>query len=256
MNFIKLTGVELKKIRRSKIFWILLVPVVVLWIPAVLNADMNFQMQSEGISPENNFLIQSFMGFAWFMYPASMIICTVMMTQIERMHKGCLKMLSLPVNTGALSLAKFAVLLILAAIQMVMMTAGYFISAWIASEIQDYSFMLEPMAVFRKIGLIYVSSIPMAAVYWLLAICIQTPIFSIGSGLASIVPSVLIINTKLWYLYPVCYPFRLMMTGMLDMADHLGKAKNDLFPWIPAAVIITLVCLIISGLRFGRAERT
>lgn len=54
-EFLSLVGVEFKKIKRSKIFLILFAATVILWIPSILNADMNFNMQAEGISPENNF---------------------------------------------------------------------------------------------------------------------------------------------------------------------------------------------------------
>ena len=52
MNFLSLVGVEFKKIKRSKILLILLVATVILWIPSIVNAKMNFDMQAEGISPE------------------------------------------------------------------------------------------------------------------------------------------------------------------------------------------------------------
>ena len=51
MSFISLIGVEFKKIKRSKIFFILFIATVILWIPSILNAEMNFDMQAEGISP-------------------------------------------------------------------------------------------------------------------------------------------------------------------------------------------------------------
>ena len=35
MNFLSLVGVELKKIRRSKILLILLIPVIMMWIPSI-----------------------------------------------------------------------------------------------------------------------------------------------------------------------------------------------------------------------------
>ena len=76
MSFLSLVGVEFKKIKRSKIFLILFAATLILWIPSILNADMNFNMQAEGISPENNFFIQGFMGMAWFMFPASMGYCS------------------------------------------------------------------------------------------------------------------------------------------------------------------------------------
>ena len=77
MNFLSLVGVELKKIRRSKILLILLIPVIMMWIPSIINADMNFDLRGIPITPENNFFIQGFMGIVWFMIPASLVICTV-----------------------------------------------------------------------------------------------------------------------------------------------------------------------------------
>ena len=74
MNELK---IELIKIRRSHIFWILLIPAVMMWIPSALNADVNFRMNDIGISPEHNFFIQGFMGMAWFMIPAVLIILSL-----------------------------------------------------------------------------------------------------------------------------------------------------------------------------------
>lgn len=210
MSFLSLIGVEFMKIKRSKIFFILFAATVILWIPSILNADMNFSMQAEGISPENNFFIQGFMGMAWFMFPASMVVGTVLLSQTERTNKGILKMLALPVSTVKLCLAKFVVLLALAASQILMMIGMYYMSAAIVTGTQDYNFILSPLFVLKEAGFIAVSTIPMLAFFWLLAVCIQTPIFSIGIGLASIVPSVLIINTKAWFAYPMSYPFFVM----------------------------------------------
>ena len=120
MNFLSFVGVELKKIRRSKILLILLIPVIMMWIPSIINADMNFDLRGIPITPENNFFIQGFMGMVWFMIPASLVICTVLLNQTERSNKGILKMLSLPISTTKLCLAKFTVLILLAAFQMVM----------------------------------------------------------------------------------------------------------------------------------------
>ena len=144
MNFLSLVGMELKKIRRSKIFLILLIPVIMMWIPSIINVDMNFDLRGIPITPENNFFIQGFMGMVWFMIPASLVICTVLLNQTERSNKGILKMLSLPISTTTLCLAKFTVLLILAAVQMVMSIVAYYICAAIVSHIQGYNFILEP----------------------------------------------------------------------------------------------------------------
>ena len=75
--------------------------------------------------------------------------------------------------------------------------------------------------VFKEVGFIAVSTIPMLAFFWLLAVCIQTPIFSIGIGLASIVPSVLMINTKAWFAYPMSYPFFVITSEYGKLATNL-----------------------------------
>src|SRR5699024_11640227 len=120
MNLLTIFHIELKKIRRTHIIWILLIPLILLWIPAILNADSNFS-NAAGLSPEMNFFFQTFLGLSWFMYPASLVVITVMLNQLERSNQGIQKMLSLPVSAAGLCLGKFLVLLLLAAFQMFMM---------------------------------------------------------------------------------------------------------------------------------------
>ncbi len=255
MNFLSLVSIEAKKIRRSKILLILAAATVILWLPSIINADMNFGMQAEGISPEHNFLIQGFLGMAWFMFPASMVVSTVLLNMTERSNHGILKMLSLPINTAKLCLAKFVILLGLAAVQILLTVGMYFVSAGIASQTQDYDFILPPLFVFKEAGLIFVAAIPMMTFFWLLSVCIQTAIFSIGIGLASIVPSVLMINTKIWFVYPMSYPFFVITTEYGKLAENMTVEQVDLIPWIPVAVSVSIICLLISCLCFGRAER-
>lgn len=255
MNFLSLIGVELKKIRRSKILLILLVPVIIMWIPSIINADMNFDTRGIPITPENNFFIQGFMGMVWFMIPASLVVGTVLLTQTERSNKGILKMLSLPVNIAKLCLAKFTVLILLSFVQMVMTIGAYYISAAIASQMQGYSFFLEPIYVCRVAFSLYAGAIPMAAVFWMIATLIQTPVFSVGIGLASIVPSVLMISTKIWFAYPMSYSFYLLMVEYGRAAEGVYDTQIAWLPWLPVAALITVVALGIACARFGAAER-
>lgn len=255
MNFISLLDVEFHKIRRSKILLILFAATVILWLPSVINADMNFQMQTEGIAPEYNFLIQGFLGLSWFMFPASMVVVTVLLNQTERNNHAILKMLALPVNTVKLCLAKFTVLFILAALQIFMTVGMYYLSAVIVTQTQNYPFILPPVFVCKEAGLFLLAAIPMLAFFWLLSVCIVTPVFSVGIGLATIVPSVLIINTKLWFIYPIAYPFFVITSEYGKLAANLTTAQVELLPWLPVAFTVTVICLFISCLCFGRAER-
>lgn len=255
MNLLSLIRVELIKIRRSKILLLLLLPVIIMWLPAIINAGINFDVRDISITPEHNFFIQGFMGMVWFMIPATLVICTVLLTQTERANRGILKMLSLPVRSSGLCIAKFAVLVLLAVVQLVLSIGAYYLCAAIVSQTQRYAFALEPLYVCRVTAALYLAALPMAAVFWMLAVVIQTPIFAVGIGLASIVPSVLMINTRIWFAYPMSYPFYLLMTEYGKAAEGIYKTQIRWIPWIPAAAAITLLCLAVSCIRFGSAER-
>ena len=145
MNFFSLVSVELKKIKRSKILLILLVPVNMMWIPGIINSDLIFDTKGIPISPVQNFFIQGYMGMVWFMIPASLVICTVLLIQTERSHGGIVKMLSLPVSSAKLCLAKFTVLILLASAQMIMTVCPYYLSAVLVSPVQGYDLILDPL---------------------------------------------------------------------------------------------------------------
>ena len=190
MNLIRLIKIEIGKLKRSKIGLILLIPVLLVWISGIMNADMNFEMQAEGISPENNFFIQSFLGYVWFMLPSSLVVITVLMTQTERGNNGILKMLSLPVSGAALCLSKFCTILLVMGMEIAFITAGYFPAAWIASRKWEYDFLIEPGYVLQIAVLLFLISIPMAAIYWMLAILFHNTVAAVGVGLATVVPIV------------------------------------------------------------------
>lgn len=255
MTFKELLGVEFKKLKHSKLLLILFAAAVILWIPSIINADLNFQMQAEGISPENNFFIQGFLAMSWFLFPASMVVGTVLINQTERQNRGIVKMLSLPINTVNMCLAKFVVLIIMAALQILMTTVLYYISAAIASGMQSYNLILNPLYVFREVCFIYLSAIPMLSFFWALSICVKTPIFSVGIGLASIVPSVLIMNTKAWIGYPMCYSFYLITSEYGRLAGGMSTWTFKVFPWLIIAILFTVFCLVVSCFIFGRSER-
>lgn len=250
-----LFGVELLKIRRSKIFWILLIPAVMMWLPSALNADINFIMTEYNVAPEYNFFIQGYMGMAWFMIPATLVICSVLLHQTELSHRGLVKSLSLPVSSVRLCLAKFLVTVLLTVVQLILSVAAYYGAAALASRLYEYDFVLPFSYVCRIAALIYLAALPMAAVFWMLSVLIRTPIFSAGLGLASVVPSVLMLNTKFWCWYPFDYPFYMLMTEYGRVAPEIYDSHIQLIPLLPAGIGITVICLLLACLMYGAAEK-
>ncbi len=254
LTLFSLFGVELLKIRRSKIFLILLIPAVMMWLPSAMNANVNF-LGSYDISPEHNYFIQGYMGMAWFMIPATLIVCTVLMNQTEISSRGLVKCLSLPVAAWKICLAKFLAVVFLTVVQLALSIIAYYGSAALASRLYHYDFVLPLPYVCRAASLIYAAVVPAAAVYWMIGVLIRTPIFSVGLGLASIVPSVLMLNTKVWYCYPMDYPFYMLMTEYGKLVPELFSTKVELVPMVPIGIGTTLLCLAVACRRYGAAER-
>ena len=189
------------------------------------------------------------------MFPAVMVVCTVLLIQTERDGRGMQKMLSLPVNRSWLCLAKFILLAVLAAILMLLMTAGYYVSAVVAGGLQGYDFLLSISYVLPIVVRLFLASIPMLTFFWMLAVCIVAPVFSVGAALASIVPSVLMLNTEYWFLYPMSYPFYLIMEEQARLTGQAVEMESVLLPWGLTAAAVTILCLLVSCLCFGREER-
>lgn len=254
MNLFTLFSLELKKSRRTHIFFLFFLSLALLWLPSVLNSHRNFSDVSSLI-PEDNFFIQGFLGFAWVLFPALLIVVTVMMNQLERGGRGLVKMLSLPVSPVLLCLAKFLLLLVFQALLILFMIGFYCLSAGIASCKEGYNFFLPASTVLKYSALLYLSALPMAAVYLLVSVAIQTPVFSMGIGLASVIPSVLIMNTKTYAAYPTCYPFYLLTQLMGAMQEGEKNFHLQLVPLLPAGLCITVLSLLAACFFFGRAEQ-
>ncbi len=74
--------------------------------------------------------IQSALLYAYYLLPFSMIVVCVMIAGRETQNNGILKMMALPVNRYALSLAEFFVLMfyLLLTVKSLLKFVGYFLS--------------------------------------------------------------------------------------------------------------------------------
>ena len=63
-EFLIISRSRTQKIRRSKILLILLTPVIMMWVPSIINADINFDLRGIPITPETTFLFRAL--WVWF----------------------------------------------------------------------------------------------------------------------------------------------------------------------------------------------
>lgn len=254
MSFLDLLKIEFMKVKRSKIVPLIFIAPLLVVVSGVASLSNYFTPEYTNAWPA--MFIQSALVYAYYLLPFSMIVVCVMIAGRETGNNGILKMLALPLAPGRLCLAKFVVLLSFGVIQLLMTAAAYYISAAAATHLLNYPFILPLSYVLPITGEIYLASLPMAAVFWMLATLIRTPVFSIGIGLAAIVPSVLMINTKIWFAYPMCYPFYTLMTEYGRLSPGIFSACLRPLPLIPASAAVTVLCLTVSCIQFGHSERS
>ena len=166
------------------------------------------------------------------MLPSSLVVITVLMTQTERGNNGILKMLSLPVSGAALCLSKFCTILLVMGMEIAFITAGYFPAAWIASRKWEYDFLIEPGYVLQIAVLLFLISIPMAAIYWMLAILFHNTVAAVGVGWQPCADCACH-QYEGWFAYPMCYPMMLITSKMHELASNMGTFSLELVRGYP-----------------------
>lgn len=254
MSFLSLLGIEFRKLRRSRILFILLLPVAILWLPSILNARVNLTPAAAAISPEHNFLIQGYMGMAWFMIPATFIICTVLLTQTERKNNGILKMLALPVSRCALSIAKFCVLTFYLFMEMVVFLVVFVIAGLIATQTMGVTETLPILYLLKWCLGLFLTMLPCIAAMWAITVLFEKPLLSVGLNLLLVIPGVLVANTPLWIAYPYCYSGYLVSCSLYDFTAETSDAAFSVFPFLPCAIVVFGLFFALAVTQFGKKE--
>lgn len=84
---------------------------------------------------------------------------------------------------------------------------------------------------------------------------VRKTVLSMGLNPLLIITGVLFANTPIWFAYPYCYS-GYIVTSALSTITSGAEAGNELklFPMILAAIIITVITLMIAIRNFGKKE--
>lgn len=246
----KLLKIEFLKTKHSKILLLFLIAALVIWIPPYFNASKTIDYIATdklSVSPGNYFFIEGMLSVAWILFPSSLIVSILMLSNIESSNKGIVKMRTLPISFTKMNLNKFAVLTILSAIQVILILLVYSLVATLSTRHLNCDFFADVSLVI-KLGLIlFLTSIPMISFFWMTANTAKSKVSTLGINLMALLPSVIFINTNAWYLYPFCYPFYFMTNQLADAYRNLTTPDFKLIPFIVAATMFTLICITISN---------
>lgn len=252
MNFLELLRIEFTKVKRSKIAPLIFIAPLLVVVSGI--ASISTYLTPEYTNPWAAMFIQSALLYAYYLLPFSMIVICVMLAGRETQNNGILKMLALPVSRYALSLSKFCVILFYLLAEMLVfllsfVIAGLFTTGAIGNtEILPIGYLLKWCA-----GL-FLTMLPSVAVMWCIIVLFEKPLLSVGLNLLFVIPGVLVVNTPLWILYPYCYSGYLVSCSLNDFTTASPGTAFSLIPFLPCAMLVFALFIMIATTRFGKKE--
>jgi hypothetical protein len=252
MSFLELLKIEFIKVKRGKMIPLVFIAPLLVVASGVANLQNYF-------SPEYTnawaaMFIQSALVYAYYLLPFSMIVVCVMIAGRETGNNGILKMLALPVSRYVLSAAKFCVLLFYLLMEMVVFLVVFVITGLIAANNTGITEALPIIYLLKWCVGLFLTMLPSIATIWAITVLFEKPLLSVGLNLLLVIPSVLVANTPLWIIYPYCYSGYLVSCSLHDFTTKGVSTGFNLFPFLPCAILIFVLVLIMAVIRFGKKE--
>jgi hypothetical protein len=252
MNFFEIMGIELTKVKRTMILPIIVIPPLIVVISGI--ANLSRYLTPEYTKAWAAMFIQIALVNAYYLLPLSMVVVCVMIFNIETKNNGVLKMLSLPINKKALSLAKFCVAMFYLFVEMVVFLAVFLIAGVFAANTYNLSETIPTAYLLKNCAGIFLTMLPCLAVIWAVTVLLKRTLPSIAINIFLVIPGVLVANTPLWVIYPYCYSGYFVSSSLHDFTAQMSEISLEIFTFVPIAIVIFAFALILSAFRFGKTE--
>lgn len=252
MSFLELLRIEFMKVKRSKIVPLIFIAPLLVVASGVANLSRYFTPEYTNAWPA--MFIQSALVYAYYLLPFSMIVVCVMIAGRETGNNGILKMLALPVNRYALSIAKFCVLVFYLFMEMVVFLAVFVIAGTVATRTMAVMETLPILYLLKWCVGLFLTMLPCVGTMWAITVLFDKPLLSVGLNLLLVIPGVLVANTPLWIAYPYCYSGYLVSCSLHDFTVESNTITFSMFPFLPIAILVFALVLAIAVKQFGKKE--
>ncbi|WP_312650116.1 ABC transporter permease [Aminipila sp.] len=252
MNFLDLFKIEFMKVKRSKIIPLIFVAPLLVVASGIANLSSYFTPEYTNAWPA--MFIQSALVYAYYLLPFSMIVVCVMISGRETQNNGILKMLALPISRYMLSLAKFCVLMFYLLMEMVVFLVVFVIAGLIATGSMGITETLPVLYLLKWCAGLFLTMLPCVATMWTITVLFEKPLLSVGLNLLLVIPGVLVANTPLWIAYPYCYSGYLVSCSLHDFTAASSDTAFSLIPFLPCAMLIFVLVLVLAVTQFGKKE--
>lgn len=252
MSLLELLKIEFMKVKRSKIIPLIFIAPLLVVTSGIANLSTYFT--PEYTNAWSAMFIQSALVYAYYLLPFSMIVVCVMIAGRETQNNGILKMLALPVNRYALSLAKFFVLVFYLFMEMVVFVIMFLIAGIVATRTTGITEALPLFYLVKWCMGLFLTMLPCIAAIWAITVLFEKTLISVGLNLFLVIPGVLISNTPLRIVYPYCYSGYLVSCSLHDFTAESASTTFSVFPFLPCAIVVSILALLLAVRKFGKKE--
>lgn len=252
MNFLELVKIEFMKVKRGKIFPLIFIAPILVIASGV--ASLNRYLTPEYTNAWAAMFIQSALVYAYYLLPLSMIVVCVMIAGRETSHNGILKMLALPISRQKLSLAKFCVLVFYLFMEMVVFLIAFLIAGLFATKNSGIKEALPVLYLLKWCAELFLTMLPSIAIMWAITVFFEKTVLNVGLNLLLVIPSVLVATTPWRIFYPYSYSGYLVSCSLYDFTSSGSKSSFQLFPFLPIAISIFILAMMIAVKQFGKKE--
>ena len=252
MSFFELLRIEFMKVKRSKIVPLIFAVPLLVVASGVANLSRYFTPEYTNAWPA--MFIQSALLYAYYLLPFSMIVACVMIAGRETGNNGILKMLALPVSRHALSIAKFCVLAFYLFMEMVVFLAVFVIAGTVATSTMGVTETLPILYLLKWCVGLFLTMLPCVGTMWAITVLFDKPLLSAGLNLLLVIPGILVSATPIWIFYPYCYSGYLVSCSLHDFTVNPNIRTFSVFPFLPIAILVFVIVLVIAVTQFGKKE--
>jgi len=250
MTFFQLIQIEFQKVKRSKILPILIIAPFLI-VASGINSLINY------ITPESEgawqaMFVQSCLLFAYYLLPLTMVVVSILITQREKTNNGMLKMLSLPIKRGAMSLAKLSVFIFYLFLEILIFFIFFIFVGLYASNNIGLSDPVPYGYILKWSIILFLTAIPFVSFIWMLASLFKKAFLTIGLSMFMVIGSIFMANTKAWIIFPFSYSGKFVTAELSRISNGEVYLSLDVLPFAFIAIGLTMVFVFISSIRYGK----
>jgi len=209
-------GIEILKLKNSKILWIALLAPAFIVIQGGLNLIRYYDLfTGKGQNVWAQLYTQSMIFYVSILYPILISIIITLIARIENVNSCWKYYLSLPVDKGKIYVVKF----IIGCAVMFIDVAAFIISVIAVGMLMGIKGPVPFDVILIKPLMAYFASLPIIAVIYVLSIRFSQMALPLGVGISLTLPAMLVANTRYWVIYPWSYPIMAALGRDFDVFD-------------------------------------